>query len=304
MRTKIFRTFFAFMALLCMPVTNSYAQTSIDARGSGGSGGSIIPGYDSRACTGTIAGAIRYSSASSCVEFCNGSSWRCPSWPTSSCNISVTSGLLARYSFDESSGAVAHESVSGHHAVVPSTATWAPSGGRIGGGVLFNGSSTGAISLGQNIISLNQFSFCFWFRKGVGSGPGSLVSTDWDRWRGLYINSAGTIVGLYINTSGTAVAKESTAVFAEGQWTHVCGTYDGTTNASGANIYRNGSVLAASWSQNGSGSTTSSGDGYFEIGGQSGGGRYVGHFDEVLVYNRALTGGEVTTIYNEYVACP
>lgn len=56
-----------------------HAQTALDARGSiPYPGGSIIPGYDTRTCDGSIAGAIRYNSASSCAEFCNGATWTCP----------------------------------------------------------------------------------------------------------------------------------------------------------------------------------------------------------------------------------
>lgn len=67
-----------FFSLLFVALNAAHAQTSFDA--SGADGGSIIPGYDSRACGGGGApgGAIRYNSATSCAEFCDGSSWLCP----------------------------------------------------------------------------------------------------------------------------------------------------------------------------------------------------------------------------------
>ena len=75
-----------FSFLLCIfvlasPSKEALAQTSLDLRGnvggSGIAGGSLIPGFDVAACTGTIEGAIRYNSASNCTEFCNGSDWTC-----------------------------------------------------------------------------------------------------------------------------------------------------------------------------------------------------------------------------------
>lgn len=56
----------------------AYAQASADFSGAGG--GSVIPGYDNQACgSGAPGGAIRYNSGSSCLEFCDGTSWICPS---------------------------------------------------------------------------------------------------------------------------------------------------------------------------------------------------------------------------------
>jgi hypothetical protein len=69
---------------------NAQAQSSLDLRGNvGGSGipgGSIIPGFDSSACSGSNEGAIRYNDATSCAEFCDGTDWICPTTTTASEN--------------------------------------------------------------------------------------------------------------------------------------------------------------------------------------------------------------------------
>lgn len=54
----------------------SLAQISADFSGSGG--GSVKLGYDSGNCDSSRAGAIRYNSAASCAEFCDGTGWTCP----------------------------------------------------------------------------------------------------------------------------------------------------------------------------------------------------------------------------------
>lgn len=68
-------------AIILISWGQAFAQTSFDGRGGVTyPGGSIIPGYDSRTCgSGAPDGAIRYNSASTCVEYCDGASWVCPS---------------------------------------------------------------------------------------------------------------------------------------------------------------------------------------------------------------------------------
>lgn len=75
-RMRFFIVFF--IALALTPIL-AHAQTSLDLRGGVTyPGGSMIPGHDSAACDSSIEGAIRYNSASSCAEFCDGTDWVCP----------------------------------------------------------------------------------------------------------------------------------------------------------------------------------------------------------------------------------
>ncbi|WP_137137929.1 hypothetical protein [Pseudomonas asiatica] len=39
-------------------------------------GGSVRIGYDSRTCDGTLAGSIRYNSATNTIQVCDGASWQ------------------------------------------------------------------------------------------------------------------------------------------------------------------------------------------------------------------------------------
>jgi len=59
--------------------TPAIAQTS--ANFGGPNGGSVIPGWDGRACGGggSPGGAIRYNSSTNCTEYCDGTDWVCPS---------------------------------------------------------------------------------------------------------------------------------------------------------------------------------------------------------------------------------
>lgn len=62
------------LAMLFIPAFPVLAQET-----SGGFlGGSIKIGYDNRTCNSGLAGSIRFNSATSCAEYCNGSAWTCP----------------------------------------------------------------------------------------------------------------------------------------------------------------------------------------------------------------------------------
>jgi hypothetical protein len=78
-------------------------------------------------------------------------------------------------------------------------------------------------------------------------------------------------------------------------WTHLAGTYDGTT----MRIYTNG-VLAASVSQ--TGLIAPSTDGLFIGGNPYYGHNFTGTIDEVRIYNRALSAGEIQTDLNTPLA--
>lgn len=72
-----FRNLALCLAICVTPLGAAHAQTSFDA--SGVNGGSIIPGADSRLCVPALAGAIRFNSTTSCVEYCDGiNAWVCP----------------------------------------------------------------------------------------------------------------------------------------------------------------------------------------------------------------------------------
>jgi hypothetical protein len=62
------------LAVLLVPIFPALAQET-----SGGfTDGSIKIGFDSRTCDNTLEGSIRYNSGNSCTEYCEGSTWTCP----------------------------------------------------------------------------------------------------------------------------------------------------------------------------------------------------------------------------------
>jgi len=100
------------------------------------------------------------------------------------------------------------------------------------------------------------------------------------------------------HTNGSASAISSTGITPnDGQWHHLLGTYDGTTNANGLKLYVDGGTpFTATASSIGIRSTPSV---EATIGAITGGGawRFEGNIDEVAVWN-SDRNADASTIYN------
>ncbi len=209
---------------------------------------------------------------------------------------STGSGLVAAYGFDEGSGAsVSDRSGRGNDGVI-SGATWSTAG-RFGKALSFNGTSSwvtvndsASLDL-TNGMTLQAWVYpttalTGWRTVMMKEQPGAIVyyldanSDSSVPAMGVY---AGADRGLY----GNAQVPANT-------WTHLAATYDGTTQR----LYVNG-VQVASRAQPGSITVSSS---PLRIGGNSVWGEYFqGYIDEVRIYNRPLTTGEIQTDMNEAV---
>jgi hypothetical protein len=118
-------------------------------------------------------------------------------------------------------------------------------------------------------------------------------------WRGTGFNYFAWVI-YHTNLSASSVVSTS-VVPNDGQWHHLLGTYDGTTNANGLKLYIDGLL-------NIQGTASSTGINSFTttepaIGAVTGGGqwRFEGNIDEVSLFNTELSSTDVTTIYNSGV---
>lgn len=65
-----------------------WATPALAQETSGGfTGGSVMIGYDNRACTSPLSGSVRYNSGSSCMEYCDGTAWFCPDPVGGGCTV-------------------------------------------------------------------------------------------------------------------------------------------------------------------------------------------------------------------------
>lgn len=220
--------------------------------------------------------------------------------------VVTPAGLVAWYRLDDGIGSIAKDifATGGHDGTLVGTPLPAWSTGNFGGGLAFN--NTNRVEIANTVG--NDFSFSFWMNttqlfpraesgaQGAAlffcdtpgnasdfiiAGTRSTVATD-------SINRITVMTGL--NTVTASIQNHGVTEVSNGQWNHIVVT---RLKASGAvKIYINGTLDKA-----GIGSTTAlTSNPVISIGGYPGtpAASYVGSLDEIQIYDKVLTQGEIT----------
>jgi Concanavalin A-like lectin/glucanases superfamily/Putative esterase len=202
-------------------------------------------------------------------------------------------GLVAAFGFNEGAGTSAADASGRGHTGVVSGAVWSTAG-RFGNALSFDGVNDKVTVLDSALLDLTTgMTLSVWiFPTAHGNGT----------WRNVLIKerSGGEVYNLYSNTDtnvptvyavrsaapSTPLDARGTAQLPLNAWTHLAATYDGTT----LRLYVNGSQVG---SRAVSGALLTS-TGALRIGGNNVWGEYFkGRIDEVRIYNRALSQGEI-----------
>lgn len=200
-------------------------------------------------------------------------------------------GLIGYWALNESSGGTASDtSSSGFNGTLTGSPTWTT--GYAGNGLSFNPVSSPAVNISDNAtLRPSQITVAAWLNPSVldtawQSALSKTTNGSWTDGWGLasYVGGANKI-HFFITNYAT---NEAEAVLTPNTWSHVVGTYDGTT----IKIYVNGSLVD---SHAYSGGITSS-NGPLQIG-DAQGYSWDGKIDEVRIYNRALDASEVGQLY-------
>lgn len=148
----------------------------------------------------------------------------------------------------------------------------------------------------------DPFSTSCWFKNvgmtGTVAVMGKRVGTSTGRGYVVLVNTAGVVNWVLRSGSGNLVHVASVGVNVnDGNWHHICCTYDGSVDASGATVYVDGeettTIIANTLT------TTLSNSASFALGSQGGAILFEPiRVDEAAVYDKELTPSEVTTIYN------
>jgi chitodextrinase len=198
-----------------------------------------------------------------------------------------TSGLRLAYGFEEGGGALTGDSSgSGVTGTLAGGATWAS--GRYGGGVSLNGSSGEVDPPSLGTFYRTAFTYEAWVYKqtskvdvgvvgtwAAGQGGGAMIWVD--HVSGHYRLTLGGNFGDYLDSGRSPAIR---------RWQHVAATYDGTT----ARFYVDGVEVASKVFTANVGSSSS-----WRIGayGASATGFFDGAIDDVRIYDRALSAGEI-----------
>jgi hypothetical protein len=221
--------------------------------------------------------------------------------------------LVGLWSFNEGTGTVAYD-YSGNN----STGTWNGtqvgtsgyySAGKIGpwAGV-FDGSSTYVNLTNNASLSFdrtNTFSLCSWINTTSTNG-GTIISkfNQQSPYPGWSFGFQGTGVlqeDLLSNLGTSQLSVATVSTINNGTWNFVCGTYNGSSAASGIQLYINGANVSTTVVSNNLVSSILTTVPVL-IGGRSSNGSGVailwpGRIDDARVYNRVLSASEIAAMY-------
>ena len=202
--------------------------------------------------------------------------------------------VVAAYAFNEGAGTTMADASGNGATGTINGATWT-SQGRFGSALTFNGMNDWVTVNDANLLDLTAgMTLEAWVYPTATTGVRDIVVKEGAsdiynlyarNWRGL--PEANVLV------SGSNRTAEGAALAAN-VWTHVAGTYDGTT----VRLYVNGVQVASAPVT----APISTSTGPLRIGGNSLWGEFFqGQIDEVRVYNRALSQAEIQTDMNTAV---
>ncbi|HTO68373.1 MAG TPA: LamG-like jellyroll fold domain-containing protein [Myxococcota bacterium] len=201
---------------------------------------------------------------------------------------SSSNGLVAAFGFDESSGTVANDASGSNNNGQLFGATRISSG-KYGGALVFDGASATVLVPDAPSLDLTTAmtleAWVYPTQTPVGFRDIVYKATNL-----YYLEGSSPQNGGVPAVGGTFATPQlfGTAPLPQSTWSHLAATYDGST----LRLYVNGTQVA-SRAQSAPISTSNSA---LTIGGDAVNGQYwAGYIDEVRVYNRALSPGEIAT---------
>lgn len=213
-------------------------------------------------------------------------------------NMAMTNNW-ALYHLNEASGATSFADSSGNSRTGSCTSTACPAvgTGEFNNGFTFDGSDD-RITIGSTSPTGSALTLSAWVKEtSLPSGNPEVVSRDTSGNTYIWslgfrrVNSTTAKVSFRIRTGTTTTTLNSTANYTIGSWMHIAGVYDGSTMT----IYKNGDSVGST-SKTGTLSTSAA---TTLIGDQTPDSEtgFIGTIDEVGIWNRALSGTEVSDMY-------
>jgi hypothetical protein len=215
---------------------------------------------------------------------------------------------VAEWTFDETSGSIAHDQASGLDGLLLGDAAWNPTGGRNGGGSLvLDGTGDGVQVPSAAVLEPTSLTMSLWMKSGRTG------NNDWDvlLQKGANGCEAGSygleaFASMAMPTVGAASAKIETAVVGnwagsasagsrlwDNEWHHIAWAFDAIANASKIyvdGIPTNGQAVPILYGLPSS-SDLFIGRAPFDCDWTR---DFAGELDDVRIYDRALSAGEIS----------
>ncbi|OGD30828.1 hypothetical protein A2833_01375 [Candidatus Azambacteria bacterium RIFCSPHIGHO2_01_FULL_44_55] len=214
--------------------------------------------------------------------------------------------LLAHWKFDEGSGITASDSSgNGNTGTLTNDPLWVT--GKSGKALQFDKVDDAVnINAPTAFDNLPQLTISAWINpKSAGEesfgrilekadGVTYPITRGWN----LFMTGNNQLSFIADFASTNLDKRSSAAVLTLNQWQHVALTWDGSSSASGVHFYVNGTEVAYTTNQSGSGTRVPDDTEDLRVGNNESGTRtFDGAIDEVRVYNRALAQSEIQSLY-------
>ena len=215
----------------------------------------------------------------------------------------ISKGLVGCWLFNEGAGAFAFDIARKNKGTLTNGPTW--TSGKFGKGLSFDGTND-YVNIGDVLDQTGSFSLSAWVKR-AGDSPtgraGTIVGKEMASTAQFMLEIIDSSEGTSPNTVrfitfGLAVISVySTQTITNGQWYHIVATFDSSSITQ--KIYIDGVQNAT---QTTTGTMTANSD-TLKIGYSQGTGAsnnyFFGVIDDVRIYNRALSAGEVKRLYSE-----
>ena len=216
---------------------------------------------------------------------------------------SLRAALEGYWKFEETSGTTSFDETSTSNDGTITGATVNQTG-KVGKCYLYNASTEKVVISNESNFDVEYnepFSISCWaYRNSNGITrfffAKQLSSGNFTGWT-LFQASDNKMTWELVSVPGTSHLGVNRASYSTtGTWFHLCATYDGSEDASGAKIYINGSESSTTQVNTLSSSITNNVSP--EIGNRNGAFNFNGNIDELMFYKRELSQLEVDLLYN------
>lgn len=164
--------------------------------------------------------------------------------------------------------------------------------GKINNGAVFDNNNSKSFSSASTISMGTAGSISVWVNPTLGDGGYVFDGTNGDRYI-FAINSDGSY---FYHIDNTSIGTSAAGKFSSGSWYHVVITWDNSLGSNKEAVYINGSLDRNDNVSIGSSTTTLYvGNRYTNTGTQD---AFAGTIDEIGIWSRALSGSEITSLYN------
>ena len=208
----------------------------------------------------------------------------------------ANAGLIGYWPMDTNGGSgVADASGNGLDATLNNTDSGMYVSGKINTALHFTGNRDATIA-SANSLTPPSFTVASYINIPSASGPWQWVAGHGDNY-GLVVNESGDTLVYYYNGSGWSGITVDVPDLRDGQWHHIAGSYNASTNTLQAFV---DGVLVGSEAGNGNIVYGTGAD--FHIGSMNGSRYFRGNLDELKVFDQALSENEVAALLVSEIA--